>query len=117
MTLPEGHRHLLHTSGSINTREGEVSSELTIVLCLDDNEKVYALLHDYMPQKNFIANIAFYISTEDFSVEGLLCNGDVAAELYMGQIKSQIYNIPDGIKSALERRGYTDITSLLHRAR
>ena len=117
VTLPEGHCHLLHTSGSINTLIGEVASELTIILCVDENGRVYTILHDYMPQKNFIANIAFYVSTEDFSVESLLCSGDVAAELYMSQIKSQIYNIPDGIKSALQRRGYTDMASLLQHAR
>jgi len=117
VTLPAGHRHLLHTGGSINTREGEVASELTIILCVDENERVYTMLHDYKPQKNCIANIAFYVSTKDFSVEGLLCSGDVAAELFMSQIKSQIYNIPDGIKSALQRRGYSDMASLLHRAR
>lgn len=116
VTLPEGHRHLLHTSGSINTKEGEVASELTIVLCADNTEKVYTLLHDYKPKKNFIANVAFYISSDDFSIGNLLCSSDIAIEIYMSQIKSHIYNIPEGIKYALEKRGYKDMASLLQQA-
>lgn len=112
--LPEGHRHLLHTNGSSCTPEGQVVSDLTMILCSEESTgRVYVLFQDYKPQRNRLANVAFFISTVDFSIEDLLCKGDIAGEIFLSQLKSQLYNIPSGVKFALERRGFTDMSSFL----
>ena len=112
--LPEGHRHLLHTSGSSCTPEGQLVSDLTMILCIEESTgKVYVLFQDYKPQRNRLANVAFCISTVDFSIEGLLREDDVAGEIFLSRLKSQLYNIPSGIKFAIERRGFTDMSSFL----
>lgn len=118
VTLPEGHCHLLHTNGSTCTPEGQMVSDLTMILCIEESTgKVYVLFQDYKPQRNRLANVAFYISIDDFSVENLLCKDDAAGEIFLSQLKSQLYNIPFGIKSALERRGFTDMNSFLQSAK
>jgi len=118
VNLPEGHRYLLHTNGSSCTPRGQVVSELTIILCTEENTgKVYVLFQDYKPQKNRLATIAFYISIDDFSIEDLLHKDDVPGEIFLSQLKSQLYNIPSGIKLALERRGFTDMNSFLQSAK
>lgn len=116
--LPEGHHHLLHTNGSSCNPQGQIVSDLTIILCTEESTgKVYALFQDYKPQMNRLATIAFYISVDDFSIKDLLCKNDVAGEIFLSKLKSQLYNIPSGIKSAIERRGFTDMNSFLHTAR
>ena len=116
--LPEGHRHLLHTNGSSCTPEGQLVSDLTMILCIEESTgKVYVLFQDYKPQRNRLANVAFYISTVDFSIEGLLHEDDAAGEIFLSQLKSQLYNIPSGIKFAIERRGFTDMSSFLQSAK
>ena len=116
--LPEGHHHLLHTNGSSCTPEGQLVSDLTMILCIEESTgKVYVVFQNYMPQKNRLASVAFYISTDDLSIGDLLCKDDAAGEIFLSQLKSQLYNIPSGIKSALERRGFTDMNSLLQDAK
>ena len=116
--LPEGHRHLLHTNGSCCNPEGQLVSDLTMILCLEESiGRVYVVFQDYKPQRNRLANIAFYISTDNLSIGDLLCKGDVPGEIFLSQLKSQLYNIPSGIKSALERRGFTDMNLFLQSAK
>ena len=116
--LPEGHRHLFHTNGSSCTPEGQVVSDLTMILCIEEStRKVYVLFQDYKPQRNRLANVAFYISPDDFTVKDLLRKDDAAGEIFLGQLKSQLYNIPSGIKAGLERRGFTEMDSFLQSAK
>ena len=89
-----------------------------MILCVEEStRKVYVIFQDYKPQKNRLANVAFYISTDDFSIGELLCKNDVAGEIFLSQLKSQLYNIPSGIKWALERRGFTDMNLFLQNAK
>ena len=116
--LPDGHCHLLHTNGSSCTPEGQLVSDLTMILCTEESTgKVYVVFQDYKPRKNCLANVAFYISTDDLSIGDLLCKDDVAGEIFLSQLKSQLYNIPSGIKSALERRGFSDMNLFLQNAK
>ena len=120
VTLPEGHRHLLHTTGSINTTDGKLVSELTMILCVDETTSVrtaYVLFQEYKPQRNRLANVGLLISTEDFSIKGPMCQNDIAGQIFVNQLKSPQYNISHGIKEALKRRGFTNMDSFLECAR
>lgn len=121
VTFPPGHRDLLHTTGSSCNTNGELVSEMTIILCVIDDDiakgKVYALFQEYKPQMNRLANVAFYISLDSFTVEGPLCENDLAAQIFIDRLKSPHYNIPYGIKEALRIRGFKDLSSLLESSR
>ena len=119
-TLPQGHHHLLHTTGSINTKDGKLVSELTMILCVDETTSVrkpYILFHEYKPQRNRLANVGLLISTDDFSIKGPMCQDDIAGQIFVNQLKSPQYNISLGIKEALKRRGFTNMDSFLECAR
>ena len=112
--LPCGHRHLLHTKTNMNTKDGKVASELTIILCINEVDEVYILFQDYKPQKKCIANIALFISTDDYSIKGPMREDDLASHVFVDNLKSSpLYNIPIGIKEALRRRGFASMDTFL----
>ena len=117
--LPPGHRHLLHTTGSSCNTAGELVSEMTIILCVADSDdssmkgRVYVLFQDYKPNRNRLANVAFFVSPDTFSIQGPLCENDLAGKIFVEQLKSPLFNIPSGIKETLRKSGFTDMDSLL----
>ncbi len=121
LTLPASHRYLIHTTGSSHNTNGELVSEMTIILCTIDDDvaarKLYVLFQEFKPQRNRLANVGFYVSPENCSVEDPLCAGDLAGKIFVDQLKSPLYNIPCGIKEALKQRGHKDMNSLLQSSR
>lgn len=95
---------------------------MTIMLCVNDTattlkRKFYVLFQEYKPQRNRLANVAFFISPESFAVEAPLCEDDLAGNVFIERLKSPLYNIPSGIEEALRRRGLKDLNSLLLKPR
>ena len=121
ITLPPGHHYLIHTTGDSHTTKG-VLVEMTMILCVNDaatklERKFYILYQEYLPQKNKLINVAFYISAEKLTVGAPLCENDVAGQIVIDRLKSPNYNIAFGIKEALRRRGLHDLNSLLLKSR
>lgn len=122
VTLPPDHRYLFHTTGSSHNANAELVSEMTIILCVNDsattsNGKFYVLFQDYKPQRNRLANVAFYISADSLAVEGPLCEDDLPGHIFIDKLKSPLYNIPSGIKEALSRRNLEDLSSSLRKSK
>ena len=119
MTLPHGHRQIFHTTGSSSRPDGTIVSEMTIILCIGDGippytiDKPYVIFQDYKPLQNKLANVSFYISPDDLSIQGPLCSDDVAGHVFISHLHSKQYNIPEGIQEALKRRGFQSMTLFL----
>lgn len=117
VTLPPGHRYLIHTTGSSHNTDGQLASEMTIILCVNEKGRFYVLFQDYKPLRNRIANVAFYISPDSFALEGPLREDDLPGHVFIDKLKSPLYNIPSGIKEALRIRSLKDLSSLLKKSR
>ena len=124
VTLPSGHRQLLHTAGSSSSPDGTIVSEMTIILCIGEENtypylpnRPYVLFQDYKPKRNRLANVGFFISPNDLSIQEPMCADDMAGQLFVDQLKSEMYNIPVGIKEALRRRGFADMSTFLQECR
>ena len=116
VVLPQGHRQLFHTTGSSNRPDGTIVSETTIILCIGDGTppyKPYVIFQDYKPLRNRLANVGFYISPDDLSIQEPMCVDDMAGHFFISQLNSAQYNIPEGIQEALKRRGFVNMTSFL----
>lgn len=124
VTLPSGHRQLLHTAGSSSSPDGTIVSEMTIILCIGEENtypylpnRPYVLFQDYKPKRNRLANVGFFISPNDLSIQEPMCADDMAGQLFVDNLKSEMYNIPVGIKEALKRRGFADMSTFLQECR
>ena len=119
VTLPLGHRQLFHATGSSSRPDGTVVSEMTIILCIGDGnppytmDKPYIIFQDYKPFYNRLANVSFYISPVDLSIQEPVCSDDVAGHIFISQLSSKHYNVPEGLQEALKRRGFLNMTSFL----
>lgn len=120
VTLPRGHHELLHTAGSSSSPDGTIVSEMTIILCIGEENtypylpnRPYVLFQEYKPRRNRLANVGFFISPNDLSIQEPMCADDVAGQFFVDKLKSEMYNIPLGIKEALRRRGFADMNTFL----
>lgn len=117
--LPSGHRQLFHATGSSNRPDGTIVSEMTIILCVGEGippftmDKPYVIFQDYKPLYNRLANVSFYISPVDLSIQEPVCTDDVAGHVFISQLNSKHYNISEGLQEALKRRGFLNMTSFL----
>ena len=117
--LPPGHRQLFHATGSSSRPDGTIVSEMTIILCIGEGappftrDKPYVIFQDYKPIYNRLANVSFYISSVDLSIQEPVCSDDVAGCVFISQLHAKHYNIPEGLQEALKRRGFMNMTSFL----
>ena len=119
ITLPLGHRQLFHATGSSSRPDGTIVSEMTIILCIGDGsppysmDKPYVIFQDYKPLYNRLANVSFYVSPVDLSIQEPVLSDDVAGHIFISQLRSKHYNVPEGLQEALKRRGFLNMTSFL----
>ena len=115
--LPNGHRCLFHAIGTASKPNGTVASEMTIILCMGDGsppyyDQPYVIFQHYNVVGNKLANVGFYVSPDDLSIQEPLCTDDVAAPIFISRLQSDC-NVPEGIEAALERRGFSSMAALL----
>ena len=118
VTLPKGHRQLFHTTGTSNKPDGTIASEMTIILCIGDGsppyltDRPYVIFQHYNLLRNRLANVGFYVSPDDLSIQEPLCIDDMAGHIFIDRLKSEC-NVPEGIQEALKRRGFLNMNSFL----
>ena len=113
VTFPENHSYILHTTHSSYTTDGQLVSEMTMIVCKNEKNRPYVIFQNYKLQKNRLANVAFFVSSEDCSVEGPVCADDVPGQLFIEQLKGSVFNVQLVLQETLKRRGFVKLDSLV----